>query len=117
MMNRLRAAKVFREYAKYSKMFLTGEVPKDSYIEIDYIKGCIKQYWELIYEKSDTIETFCERNRLFKDIHHYVSCWNIVNEEWSNNKSDNYQWAKEINDTISKYNRFFSFILSDLTMC
>lgn len=116
MMNRLRVANVFREYAKYSKMFLTGEVPKDSYIEIDYIKGCIKQYWELIYEKTDTIETFCERSRLFKDIHYYVSCRNIVDDDWSTNRSNNYKWAKEIDNTISNADDTSYLVIVDCHM-
>lgn len=117
IMNKLHAKEVFRLYSACSKIYLTGKVPEEKqFWSIDYKNKCIKNFGNIIYNESDTIEDFCKRHGAYRESLKYIQCWNYVDEEWQEEYRDNYDWTKYINDNIDNLRENACLVMVDCHM-
>ncbi len=102
LMKKIKINSGIRNYARCSRMYLSGKV--DKYYQIDRKNKMIKAYGELVYRADDTLETYLRRNGYFTDIHYCTGCTYFVdtNYELEDAFYDKHMWQKELDDKLSK---------------
>lgn len=114
---RLKINNIIRAYYRYSKFYLTGEVPKNSELSVDRTNHCIKNWDSIVYQSTDTLDDFMKRSGFQRDIHYIVPCENFLNiyNEWNSRgySSSSKSWKNEVSDYIAACNKDSYLVVVD----
>lgn len=118
VMNKVLVKTMIKDYYKFKRIYMTGDIPEKSGLHIDKDKKALIYFGTILYSAGETLEEYLKETRFSRDIKYNVPCYYYLNleSEWKESNGNDKEWQRKINDEIKACDKDMCLAMVDCHM-